>query len=134
GDRLTVDFSSVGIAGRLGSTSATPENIPQNIFNATLVMADERGQPMPYLAEALPQLNSDTWNILPDGTMETVYRLRPNLTWHDGQPLTADDFTFSWQVHQNHAYRLSGRLPFRHIAGVAAPTPGRGRSSGSTAA
>jgi len=120
-DRLPVDFAGVGIAGGLGSTSGTSENIPQNIFNATLVMADERGQPMPYLAEALPQLNTDTWKILPDGTMETVYRLRPNLTWHDGQPLTADDFTFSWQVYSNPAYGVSGRLPFRHIAGVDAP-------------
>jgi ABC-type oligopeptide transport system substrate-binding subunit len=30
--------------------------------------------------------------------METMYRLRPNLTWQDGQPLTAEDFVFGWQV------------------------------------
>src|SRR6266498_2261474 len=58
-DRLPVDFASKGIAGGLGSTSGTSENIPQNIFNATLVFADERGRPMPYLAEALPQLNTE---------------------------------------------------------------------------
>ena len=40
-------------------------------------------------AESLPQLNTDTWRVGSDGRMETTYRLRPNLTWHDGAPLTA---------------------------------------------
>src|SRR3954451_1509499 len=85
-DRLPVDFAGKGIVRGLGSTSGTSENIPQEIFNATLVLADERGRPMPYLAENLPQLDSDTWKVFPDGTMETIYRLKPNLVWHDGRP------------------------------------------------
>ena len=112
-DRLPVDFAGRGIAGGLGSTSGTSENIPQSIFNATLVQADERGRPMPYLVESLPQLNTDTWRVLPDGTMETVYRLKPNLVWHDGRALTAEDFTFSWQVYANPAYGVSNTFPFR---------------------
>src|SRR5438045_4249161 len=68
-DRLPVDFASKGIAGGLGSTSGTSENIPQTIFNATLVLTNERGRPMPYLAESLPQLDSNTWKVFPDGTM-----------------------------------------------------------------
>ena len=122
-DRLPVDFAGTGIAGGLGSTSGTSENIPQVIFNATLVLADERGRPMPYLAESLPQLDSETWKVLPDGTMETIYRLKPNLTWHDGHALTAEDFTFSWQVYSNPAYGVSNRLPFRHMSTVEAPDP-----------
>src|SRR4051812_41430215 len=110
-DRLPVDFAGKGIAGGLGSTSGTSENIPQTIFNATLVTADERGRPMPYLAESLPQLDSNTWKVFPDGTMETTYRLKPNLTWHDGQPLTAEDFTFAWQVYSTSAYGVSNTTP-----------------------
>jgi len=120
-DRLPVDFAGKGIAGGLGSTSGTSENIPQNIFNATLVLADERGRPSPYLAESLPQLNTDTWRIFPDGTMETTYRLRPNAVWHDGQPLTAEDFTFSWQVYANPQYGVANSIPIRYMAGVEAP-------------
>jgi len=30
--------------------------------------------------------------------METTYRLRPNLTWHDGTPFTADDVAFTLQA------------------------------------
>jgi peptide/nickel transport system substrate-binding protein len=120
-DRLPVDFAGRGIAGGLGSTSGTSENIPQNIFNATLVRADEQGRPIPYLAESLPELNTGTWKVLPDGTMETIYRLKPNLVWHDGRPLTAEDFTFSWQVYSNPAYGVSNTFPMRYMSGVEAP-------------
>src|SRR5947199_10653182 len=51
------------------------------LFNAALAEFDHKGLPRPYLAEALPQLNTDTWQITPDGRMETTYRLRSGLTW-----------------------------------------------------
>jgi peptide/nickel transport system substrate-binding protein len=69
------------------------------LFNAELTHLDAQGNVHPYLAEAVPQLNSDSWQVLPDGRMETTWRLRPGLTWHDGQPLTADDFVFAFQVY-----------------------------------
>src|SRR4051794_29043176 len=53
-------------------------------FNATLDYNDEVEVSHPYLAEALPELNTDSWRIFPDGRMETTYQLRPGLTWHDG--------------------------------------------------
>jgi hypothetical protein len=42
-------------------------------FNAWLTYADADDTPLPYLAEALPQLNSDSWKVFPDGRMETTY-------------------------------------------------------------
>jgi peptide/nickel transport system substrate-binding protein len=68
------------------------------MFNAGLELVDHRGVAQPYLAEALPQLNTDSWQLLPDGRMETRYRLRPGLTWHDGTPFSAEDFVFAWQT------------------------------------
>src|SRR5262249_38139043 len=73
----------------------------KRLFNAGLAINDELQTPHAYLAEALPQLNTDTWRVTSDGHMETTYTLRPNLTWHDGVPLTADDFVFAWQVYTN---------------------------------
>src|SRR5678815_487624 len=67
-------------------------------FNASLTLIDHEGRSLPYLAETLPQLNGDSWRVFPDGRMETTYRLKPNLTWHDGQPLTSEDFVFGWRV------------------------------------
>src|SRR5947209_5590419 len=69
------------------------------IFNAGLSLIDGQGTARPYLVDALPQLNTDTWRVFPDGRMETTYRLRPGLTWHDGQPLTAGDVVFAHRIY-----------------------------------
>lgn len=69
------------------------------MFNASHALIDASGTARPYLAESLPQLNSDSWRVFADGRMETTYKLRPKLTWHDGQPLTADDFVFGWRAY-----------------------------------
>src|SRR5687767_3158993 len=55
-------------------------------FNAGLTQVDPRTTSQPYLAVALPELNTDSWKVFPDGQMETTYRLR-RTTWHDGTPL-----------------------------------------------
>src|ERR1051325_8193980 len=79
-------------------TTANPATAKRP-FNASLIITDSNGNSRPYLAEAQPQLNTDAWQVFPDGHMQTTYPLRRNLTWHDGEPLTADDFVFSWQVY-----------------------------------
>jgi peptide/nickel transport system substrate-binding protein len=53
---------------------------------------------VPYLAEELPSVEKGTWKILPDGRMETTYKIRKNATWHDGQPVTAHDWAFAYRV------------------------------------
>src|SRR5437016_4082880 len=73
----------------------------KRLFNAFLVVTDDQGAPHPYLAESAPQLNTNSWIVSPDGHMETTYKLRPNLTWHDGQPLTANDFVFAYRADTN---------------------------------
>jgi hypothetical protein len=75
------------------------------LFNAELAIFDGPELPRPYLVEHLPELNSDTWRVLPDGRMETICRLRPNLARHDGTPLTGPQpfsphADVSWNVHE----------------------------------
>ncbi|MSQ23544.1 MAG: peptide ABC transporter substrate-binding protein [Chloroflexi bacterium] len=64
----------------------------------------------PQLAETLPQLDTDSWRVFPDGRMETTWVLRPGLTWHDGAPLTGDDVVFGWQVRNTPEYVPAGDL------------------------
>ena len=71
----------------------------RSLFNANLALVDDTGTWQPALAEALPQLNTDAWSLMPDGRMETTYRLRAGLAWHDGTPLMASDFAFAWRVY-----------------------------------
>src|SRR5207245_2437639 len=74
-----------------GAAGGVTSDAAARLFNAYLALNDEHEVAHAYLAEALPQLNTDTWKVFPDGRMETVYQLRPGLTWHDGTPLAAED-------------------------------------------
>ena len=93
------------------------------IFNASLVLIDARGLPIPYLTEARPELNTPSWQVYPDGRMETTYRLRPNLTWHDGTPLAAEDFVFAWEVYRDPNLGLFFTTPQDKIEAVRALDP-----------
>ncbi|HAH11889.1 MAG TPA: peptide ABC transporter substrate-binding protein [Alphaproteobacteria bacterium] len=53
-----------------------------------LLTYDAFGRPAPGLAES--------WTISPDEKVYT-FKLRPNLTWSDGKPITADDAVFGLQ-------------------------------------
>lgn len=91
------------------------------LFNADIADLDDQAVPRPYLVEALPQLNTDSWQVTPDGRMRTTYRLRPNLSWHDGTPLSAEDFVFSWRVYATPDVGLSRQPPFDAIEQAEAP-------------
>lgn len=95
----------------------------KEIVNAKLALSDEQGLPFPVLAESLPELNTPTWRILPDGGMETSYRLRQGLAWHDGQPITADDWVFAWRVYSAPEFGVPRTGGFRLVGGVTAPDP-----------
>jgi peptide/nickel transport system substrate-binding protein len=92
-------------------------------FNAGLGLIDGAGKPRPYLAEALPQLRTDSWRIFDDGRMETTHRLRAGLTWHDGQPLSADDFAFAWRVYTRPTLGVFSPQPQDQMDEVLAPDP-----------
>lgn len=91
------------------------------LFNAELDMEDAREAPHPYLAEALPQLNTESWRVFPDGRMETTYRLKPSLTWHDGTPLSAGDFAFAWRIYDTPEFGQSASPPIGQMEEVTAP-------------
>src|SRR5579862_6930051 len=94
---------------------------PHLVLNATFDDQDEQGNPIPILPEALPQLNTDTWKVFPDGSMETTYHLKPGIVWHDGTPLDAADFVFAWQVYSNPASGGASIAPVGEMAEVTAP-------------
>src|SRR6266542_44562 len=53
------------------------------------------------LAFELPSIDRGTWRVNADGTMDTTWRLRPNVKWHDGQPFTAEDLVFTFQTSRD---------------------------------
>jgi len=108
------------VAGRPIVTSGLTPAAPTMIFNAWLVVADGQNVPRPQLAEKLPELNTDDWRVFPDGQMETTYRLRPGVTWHDGTPLVAADFIFGWQVFTWSDLGVPNDAPIRFVREITA--------------
>jgi peptide/nickel transport system substrate-binding protein len=47
--------------------------------------------------------------------METTYHLRANVKWHDGTPMTADDWVFGWEVDRDTALPNAATVPVRYI-------------------
>jgi len=68
------------------------------LVTRSLTGIDGDGLIQAELAASVPALDRGDWVIKPDGTMEQTWKLRPNLKWHDGQPVTADDFVFGWEI------------------------------------
>ncbi len=64
--------------------------------------------PTPRVAARIPSIDDGTVRIDPDGRMVVTWQLRPDVTWADGQPVTAEDFAFGFQV-QNDSRLSFGR-------------------------
>lgn len=107
--------ATVLLTAGIGSTAT------RRPFNAGLAMLNSDDRPVPYLAEGLPQLHTEAWRVFPEGRMETTYRLRPSLAWHDSAPLTASDFIFAWQVYTSPEFGTATTPPHPLMDGVLAP-------------
>jgi peptide/nickel transport system substrate-binding protein len=78
-----------------------------------LLYLDNELKPQPLLAQA--------WDISPDGLTYT-FKLRPNVKWHDGQPFTSADVSYTIlevlkKVHPR------GRTAFAKVTAVETPDP-----------
>jgi len=111
------------LAGKTGVAGGVTLTTTRRLFNANLVIFDQRGLAQPYLAAELPVLNTPSWQVSDDGTMETTYKLKPNLVWQDGQPLTAEDWVFSWHVYATPDLGTSTAPPIPWIDEAIAPDP-----------
>jgi len=92
-------------------------------FEANMAYLDGTDSPLPLLAERLPTQENGGLIVNPDGTMRSVYTLKPNLRWDDGQPLTAEDFVFAHEVYTDEEIPVSKRLPESLMSQVVARDP-----------
>ena len=76
----------------LVTSSAYSWQILGLIFDGLWIYNPETIEPEPWLAE--------NWTIekTPEGYLNVTIRLRPDLKWSDGKPLTADDLVFSYWI------------------------------------
>lgn len=102
---------------------ATPTGGIANLVNVSLTIADQEDILYPRLAREVPSTENGLWKVFPDGTMETTWRLREGTTWHDGMPLTAEDFLFSLRVYQDRELPFASTVVYSYIDGATAPDP-----------
>ena len=79
--------------GGVGTIFALPHD--------TLVVDDEQGGWRPRLAVEELSFEQGTWKVNPDNTMETTWKLHPNVNWHDGTPFTSADLAFAFAVYKD---------------------------------
>lgn len=85
------------------------ENVTNVIFSR-LIDWDSHGNLVPGLAES--------WKVSPDGKVYTI-KLRPDLTFSDGSPLTAEDVAFTLTVLYDPKYDGDTDITLANIAGGA---------------
>lgn len=117
-------FALNGDVGRaLTVTSTAGSSEVENLVNAGLVAIDDNGNPHPELAEAVPSLENGLWKLLPEGRMETAYKIKPNARWHDGERFTADDVAFTARVVRDRDLGIPANLAYSSLESVEATDP-----------
>jgi len=93
------------------------------LVHAGLSIFDTIGGLHPQLAEAVPSVENGLWRLLPDGSMETTWKLKNGALWHDGAPFTADDLVFALQVSSDPDLPAFKDAAFNAISGAEAVDP-----------
>jgi peptide/nickel transport system substrate-binding protein len=121
--RLTAAILSDPKALGVEAGSAPGVDALRGLLHAGLANADEQDALRPQLAEAVPSLENGLWVLLPDGRMETTWKIRPTAAWHDGTPFTSDDILFTAQVAQDRQLAAFRDAAYQSIEAVEAPDP-----------
>lgn len=85
-----------------------------------LWFADEEGAYQPSLATEVPTLENG--GLSEDGLTWTI-NLRDDVTWHDGEPFTAEDVQFTHELVMNDAFIPRTRQGFNRVESVEVVNP-----------
>jgi ABC-type transport system substrate-binding protein len=91
------------------------------LVSSGLTVTDDAGVRLPQLAEAVPTTDNGLWRVLPDGRMETAWKIRQGALWHDGLPLLAADAAFTARVRQDKDLPLFASSALAMVEAVEAP-------------
>lgn len=107
-----------------GGSPGAGNNQVAKIAHAYLALETENtGVFLPHLAYDLPSVEKGTWRVNPDGTMDTVWKLRSGVKWHDGTPFTAEDLVFGSALFRDPDYPVPPTERLRQIQSTSAPDP-----------
>ena len=89
---------------RLYNPSTLDGQLVANLVFDPLVGLDDQMNPYPVLAESIPGPDNSLVRLSGDGgdrRLIVTMPLRQGVTWADGEPFTADDVVYTWQLMMN---------------------------------
>jgi peptide/nickel transport system substrate-binding protein len=107
-------FNSPGVRGGDGI---------EQLVNAGLTQLDGQQRLAAQLAEAVPGVESGSWRLGSDGTMETTWRIRDTARWHDGTPVSSDDAAFTIAIWRDDEFPTLRDPAYAYIDEVRTPDP-----------
>jgi peptide/nickel transport system substrate-binding protein len=79
------------------------------------VRYDEKAEPVPDALREIPTIQNG--DVSRDG-LTLRYKLRPNMKWHDGAPVTSKDLWFTWRVVMNPHNNVVTTDGYKDIASI----------------
>jgi peptide/nickel transport system substrate-binding protein len=110
-----VDRMSAGGVGIPGLTDL------EKLISPGLAIFDDRGGLRALLLETVPSIENGLWQSFPDGRMQTTWKLKPNIVWQDGTPLTSADVAFTAMVDQDADVPMRRNIAYTSVESVDAP-------------
>lgn len=74
-----------------------------------LIQFNDKNEPLAWIAKEIPTIENG--GISPDGKVIT-FKLRDDVKWSDGTPLTADDYVFTYEMIMSDKNTVASRDPF----------------------
>lgn len=92
--------------------------ILHQVWNVWAWQYDDKNEVYPVLVKEMPSMQNG--GISSDGSTLTL-KLREDLKWSDGKPMTSDDFKFTWEMTMNPMNIVATQYPYDQIANVETP-------------
>jgi peptide/nickel transport system substrate-binding protein len=102
----------IGIAGEVrgfSTLNGLQNKYVEDFVVGNLFLQDEQGHWLPALAAESPSREKGTWTLNPDGTSESILRIRRGVKWHDGVEFTVHDLIFARTVALDREIPYEGR-------------------------
>src|SRR5918911_2510246 len=100
----TVTIALAHEPDRLYNPTTLAGQLAANLVFDRLVGLDDQMNPYPVLAATIPSPDNALVKLSGDGAdrrLVVTMPLRDDVTWSDGEPFTADDVVYTWQLMMN---------------------------------
>jgi peptide/nickel transport system substrate-binding protein len=104
-----------------GTTGGGVQSLNELHSGALVTSFRTNRDPLGHLTPDLPTLENGGVALLPDGRMQVTYRIRNDVTWHDGVHFTAQDLLFSYQFHTDRGFPSFQSDSVRQMVAADAP-------------